>query len=235
MIGRVLLAAILAGLAAGFVMGVIQHVRLTPLIIEAEKYEHLAHGHGAASEIGAPKVEEHAQGNEVWSPEDGLERTAYTTLSAMVAGAGFALVLAGLSFLVGIPITRANGMIWGLCGFIAVSFAPAIGLPPELPGMPAAGVVARQAWWFGTIVCTSFAIWLLVTQNQWFKYPGAALLALAPHVFGAPHPPSDEIIVPAGLAAEFATSSLGANFVLWILIGLFLAIALVRFESEANT
>ena len=55
MIGRVLLAAVLAGLAAGLVMGVIQHVRLTPLIVEAEKYEHLAHGHGAASADGRIK------------------------------------------------------------------------------------------------------------------------------------------------------------------------------------
>ena len=39
MIGRVLLAALLAGIAAGFIMGVIQHVRITPLILEAEVYE----------------------------------------------------------------------------------------------------------------------------------------------------------------------------------------------------
>ena len=39
MIGRVILAVILAGIAAGFLMGVIQHVRLTPMILEAEVYE----------------------------------------------------------------------------------------------------------------------------------------------------------------------------------------------------
>ena len=32
MIGRVILAVLLAGIAAGFIMGAIQHLRLTPLI-----------------------------------------------------------------------------------------------------------------------------------------------------------------------------------------------------------
>ena len=36
MIGRVLLAALLAGIAAGLIMGAIQHVRLTPLILEGD-------------------------------------------------------------------------------------------------------------------------------------------------------------------------------------------------------
>ena len=39
MIGRVVLAVLLAGIAAGLVMGAIQHVRLTPLILEAEAFE----------------------------------------------------------------------------------------------------------------------------------------------------------------------------------------------------
>jgi predicted cobalt transporter CbtA len=39
MIGRVVLAALLAGIAAGFIMGAIQHVRLTPLIIASRNVE----------------------------------------------------------------------------------------------------------------------------------------------------------------------------------------------------
>jgi cobalt transporter subunit CbtA len=234
MFGRVLLAAILAGLAAGLVMGVIQHVRLTPLILEAEKYEHVEHGHGATDAEGRPHVESHGHGDQVWSPTDGFERTAFTTLTAMVTGAGFALLLAGISLLARIPITPGNGLIWGLCGFLVVSFSPAIGLPAELPGMPAAGLVVRQGWWIGTIACTGLAIWLVVTQTTWMAHVGAAVLVLVPHIFGAPRPPADETTVPAGLAAEFATSSLGANFVFWILIGLFLALALAKFESDAK-
>ena len=235
MIRRVLLAAILAGLAAGFVMGVIQHVRLTPLIIQAESYEHMAHGHGTTTEQGTPQVQAHSHDGTEWSPDDGLERSFYTTLTVMLTAAGFALVLTGVSFLSAIPITRKNGLIWGICGFVAVSLAPAIGLPPELPGMPAADLVARQAWWIGTIVCTGLAIWLAATHLNRLPYVvGAAALALAPHVIGAPHAPSEATTLPAALAAEFATGSLGANLVMWLLIGLLLSITLSPHEEAAK-
>ena len=39
MIGRVILAALLAGIVAGLIMGAIQHLRLTPFILEAETFE----------------------------------------------------------------------------------------------------------------------------------------------------------------------------------------------------
>jgi cobalt transporter subunit CbtA len=178
---------------------------------------------------------EHVHDANAWGPQDGLERTFYTTLTAILTAAGFALLLTGISFLAGIPITRNNGLIWGLCGFVSVSLAPAIGLPPELPGMPAAGLVARQAWWIGTIVCTGFAIWLTVARLPWFKYLGAIALALLPHVFGAPHPPDQTTSVPAGLAAEFATASLGANLLMWLLIGLFLSLALSAHEEAVTS
>src|SRR5207302_10155469 len=90
MIGRVLLAALLAGIAAGFLMGAIQHVRITPLILEAEKYEHAGgHDHGTADAAATSQ-------EDAWAPQNGLERTFYTTLASIVAGAGFAALLAGL-------------------------------------------------------------------------------------------------------------------------------------------
>ena len=59
MIGRVVLAALLAGIAAGLIMGAIQHVRLTPLILEAETYEKAApsHDHAAAGGTEQPAAE----------------------------------------------------------------------------------------------------------------------------------------------------------------------------------
>ncbi len=50
MIGRVVLAALIAGMAAGFIYGGVQHVRTTPLILAAEVYETApAHDHAAAA------------------------------------------------------------------------------------------------------------------------------------------------------------------------------------------
>lgn len=253
-----MLAAILAGLAAGIVMGVIQHVRLTPLIVQAEQYEHAepaaaptaagdatdtvapaapaapaAHDHSTAGH-DTTGAGEHVHDPNAWAPQDGLERTFYTTLTAMLTAAGFALLLTGIAFLADIPVTRSNGLLWGLCGFIAVSLAPAIGLPPELPGMPAAGVIARQGWWIGTILCTAGAIWLIAAHSHRLRYLAAAAAAALPHVIGAPQPPDLETAVPANLAAQFVTSSLAANLVMWLLIGLFLSITLSTQEDQAK-
>src|SRR5262245_38921629 len=145
MIGRVILAALLAGIAAGLFYGAVQHVRLTPLILEAEKYENAsdghAHDHAAATEATAaqsmptPAVQVPAAEEEGWAPSDGAERTLYTFLASILAGAGFAAILAGVSLLSGVRITLRNGLLWGVAGFFAVHLAPAAGLAPELPGM----------------------------------------------------------------------------------------------------
>jgi cobalt transporter subunit CbtA len=241
MIGRVLLAALLAGIAAGLFYGAVQHVRLTPLILEAEKYEHAgaghAHDHAAmttttTTEAVAPAPEA-APEEEAWAPQDGAERTLFTFLASIVAGAGFAAILAGVSLLSGVNITPGNGLLWGVAGFLAVHLAPAAGLAPELPGMPAADLVARQVWWVGTIIATAAAIWLFTQRSEMWAKGAAVFLVALPHIIGAPQPPTHESGVPAGLSAEFAANTLAAAAVLWLAIGAFLGFAMDRFVKEA--
>ncbi|MBL8905758.1 MAG: CbtA family protein [Rhizobiales bacterium] len=225
MIGRVILAALLAGVAAGFIMGVIQHFKLTPLILEAEVFE-TAGGAGHSHETG-PAIAG-ADEPEEWNPEGGWERTFYTTAASMLAGAGFAAVLVGIALLSGIPLTARNGLLWGLAGFISVNLAPAMGLSPELPGMPAGDLLARQIWWIGTIVATGIGIYLFAIRRQpWAIAVGIALI-IAPHLIGAPQPPTHESGVPAGLAAQFAANSLAAAAAFWCVIGVFSGLALDR-------
>src|SRR3974390_3265881 len=40
-----------------------------------------------------------------------------------------------------------EGLMWGLAGFAVFTLAPGLGLPPELPGVPAAPLLSRQLWW----------------------------------------------------------------------------------------
>lgn len=241
MIGRVVLAVLLAGIAAGLVMGVIQHVRLTPLILEAEVFERAgdsAHAHDAtpapAAATGQPETmsHDHDHGEEGWTPADGWQRTLSTTTASAMAGAGFAAILAAISLLTGLPITRRNGIVWGLCGFLAVTLATGAGLPPELPGMPAADLLSRQVWWVGTIVATAAGIWLIATQSRPWSLGLAALLILAPHVIGAPLSPHAESMVPPELVAHFVANSIAANAVFWCCIGLFLGLVLDRTARE---
>jgi len=240
MIGRVILAALLAGIAAGLFYGAIQHVRLTPLILEAEKYENAGGGHSndhaaattTTTTESAPAAEA-APEEEAWAPADGAERTLYTFLASIVAAAGFAAVLVGVSVLSGIRITPRNGLLWGIAGFLAVHLAPAASLPPELPGMPAGDLLARQVWWVGTILATGIAIWLFTQRTEMWAKVAAVILVALPHIIGAPQPPTHESGVPAVLSAEFAANTLAVAALMWLAIGGFLGFAMDRFVEEA--
>jgi cobalt transporter subunit CbtA len=217
MVVRVLLAALLAGIAAGLIVGVIQHVRLTPYILHAETYElaHLHRGEGETPEsVGT------------------AGRQWFTLATTAVAGAGFASVLTGLSLLTGIAIDRRNGLFWGLAGFVAVSLAPAAGLPPELPGMATAHINARIGWWLFTIVATGVGLWTLTVRRELWAVLAALIVITLPHIVGAPQPPTHESAIPAGLYAAFVTNSLAINGLFWSLIGIFLGFTLEKFEKE---
>ena len=236
MFRRVFLAAALAGAVAGLVMAFLQETRVSPFIFAAEEFENagpnsaaVAHSHGSTtiaqgassdSESAAsalpeqPVVEE-----EPWMPKDGFQRTFYTVLADLVVGVGFALALAGISLLTGIPITLANGAVWGLCAFLAVSIAPAAGLPPELPGMPAADLLTRQAWWWFTVAFTGLGIGLLARMRSHGLWALAVVLIALPHLIGAPQPPHAPTSLPAHLATGFAANALAAAAAFWTILG----------------
>ncbi|MGI9462597.1 MAG: CbtA family protein, partial [Aestuariivirgaceae bacterium] len=208
MITRVLFAAVLAGIAAGLVMSLIQHAKVTPLILQAETYE-------TAAPAGQDDGHTHSHDETGWAPADGFERTMFTVIANIVAGAAFALVLAGAALLTGLPLTVSNGAFWGLIGFLAFNLAPSAGLPPELPGMPAANLMARQVWWWATVIATAGGIGLLfMMQSLAIKALGIAIIAL-PHIVGAPHHADTASQVPATLANAFAASSIATAAVFW--------------------
>jgi len=131
-----------------------------------------------------------------------------------------------------LPITRQNGLVWGLCGFMAVTLAPAMGLPPELPGMPGGDLVARQIWWIGTIAATGAGIYLIATRSEAWAIALAIVLIGLPHIIGAPAVVQMESAVPPGLAAAFAANAIAANAIFWLLIGQFLGLALNRTAKD---
>lgn len=227
MIRNLFTAALVAALCAGLLTAALQHFRVTPLILHAETFEgeggH-SHGEAAAPHEHAPGAEEHSHDAlataEEWAPQDGVERTFYTALATLLAAAGFALVIGAVSMIASIPITFANGVLWGLAGFLAFSLAPAYGLAPELPGMPAADLGARQIWWLATALATGGAFILLARTRAAWAFAIAALLIVAPHVIGAPVAPDEPSGVPAHLATEFAAVTLGTSAVFWLVLGL---------------
>ena len=247
---RVLSAALVAGFWAALVASLLQAVWTTPLILQAERFEHHASsplGRGAI--VLAPgamsaslsvearlhlahgtEPEPHA--HDEWSPQEGLERAAFTGLATLVSGVGYALVLVALMLAAGAAPTRETCLRWALAGYVAVNLAPAIGLPPELPGMGGAGSLAlRQAWWALAVAATGLGLYLLAHRRApWMAAAGVAALAL-PHLVGAPHQ-TVASEVPAGLAAQFATRSLAVGLVFWAVLGLALSRAWARQERR---
>jgi cobalt transporter subunit CbtA len=197
------------------------------------------HDHGAApaagSEATAPAAaEDHAQ-DEGWIPADGWPRILLGTyVSRAMAGAGFATVLAGIALLTGAPLNRNNGLVWGICGFLAVTIATSAGLPPDLPGMPTTDLLPRQIWWVGTVAATGAGIYLLAMRRETWAQALAIVLIGLPHVIGAPQPLETATAVPAVLVSEYVTNSIAANAVFWALLGLFLGLALDRYAKDLS-
>lgn len=222
MFRRILTAALIAGVVAGLLATGLQMTRVWPLILAAEEFEEAAptqaHHHGAGAPVAA-----HAALAEAWAPADGAERMAYTLLFNLLAGFGFALLVnAGLALsqLVGRQPDPASGLLWGLAGFAGFSLAPALGLPPELPGMAAADLLDRQVWWLATVLATLSGIALIALPRRLpLALLGLVLLVL-PHVVGAPHPTEVAASrVPPGLAASFVAASLATAAMFWIALG----------------
>ena len=215
----VVLAAI-AGAIAGLGMTVMQRFATVPLILKAETFEEQpeaaeapAAGHEHAA--GTP-AHDHGDG---WAPQDGFERTAFTAAANVVTGIGFALLLIAVSELFGGIRDWRQGVYWGLAAFAVFTLAPGLGLPPELPAMPAAELGARQAWWVGTVVATGVALWLLFYQRSLIGVIAAFALLVAPHIIGAPQPESHASPIPAGLHHSFVVAVVLTALVYFALLG----------------
>ncbi|WP_137154418.1 CbtA family protein [Rhizobium sp. FKL33] len=240
MITRYLLVALVAGLLAGVLATVAQHARVVPLILEAEKYEtapDAAHDHSSALDLGlftpAQAHEHAAEGEDEGGMLFGVDRLTGTLMANLVTGTGFALILMAASLLSGRSVTLANGAVWGVLGWLVFQMAPALGLPPELPGFPAGDLMARQIWWVGCAAATAGALALFLLRPEiWAKAFGVVLM-LAPHAIGAPQPEDVSTSVPALLAAEYASAALATGLFFWVMIGLGIGALNQRYVDRA--
>lgn len=208
---RLFFAALLAGLAAGLATSVVQAAKLWPMIASAELLEASA----PAKDHAADHAHDHG-----WSPE-GVLRPALTVLFNIAAGVGFGLILNALvrlrALAKGGGVNAREGVLWGIAGFTAFALAPAVGLPPELPGMAGGELLHRQIWWAMTAFCSAGAIALWVFRGgSWCAV--AVILAALPHLVGAPHA-HEHGAVPGEMGAAFAAASLAASAVFWVVLG----------------
>jgi cobalt transporter subunit CbtA len=229
MFRRIFFTAIIAGFLGGLGISVVHEFTTTPIILHAEQFESKAatapakHSHlgGIRSPllILAHSQDAPVAGPEAWAPAAGLERTLFTILANILTGIGFALILVACIALSGRPVTGRTGVLWGIAGFAIINLAPALGLPPEVPGTMSAELAPRQGWWFLCVAATAAGLWILVfRQGARWIVAGIVLITL-PHLIGAPQPTRMGGTVPPELAGHFAAASLVTAAIFWTMLG----------------
>ena len=195
-----MIVVLCSGALAGLVLFAIQHFTVVPLIEAAEHYEKDADHHGTD-----------------WKPANGWERTAWTLVTTVLTGIGFAAVLFGFLSLTGRNITMRQGVLWGLAAFGCFHLAPSLGLPPLPPGVPVSDVQPRQLWWMWAVLGAAAGLWLL-TGRTWTRRIVGALVIAMPHLIGAPAGAGSSA-VPAELMRSFTIASLASVAIFWTLLG----------------
>ena len=249
----IVFSSLVAGIAAGSAVTVAQQFGTVPMILKGEVYEaapdaasdRAVTGEGA-KEADAPRqhpTNAHADEDSAssarhettWEPKEGWERNSLTGVANILTSIGFALLLGGIYALRRHVVSWHEGLLWGLAGFLAFTVAPGLGLPPELPGVPAAPLEPRQIWWIATAAATALGLGLVfLRRSLWASLLGLILIAL-PHLIGAPHLEEVHSNVPAALSHQFVVAVTLTSLLSWALLGSLTAVAYARLAADSPT
>ena len=260
MIMRIARTALVAGAVAGILAWGAHQLRAVPLILQAETYE-LAASDPRVEEPGGSRRQNIGGGDSPAAPasipspaapaalplaanaqavhpdahaDNPLRRHALGFLASALVGIGYAFILVGAIVLRGQRVDWRAGALWGLGGFVAFAAAPALGLPPELPGMSAAAVGPRQVWWLATALASAAGLAALVFAGRIPWRAAGAVLVVLPHLVGAPKIVPESGPLPAELAAEFAIVALLTSAMFWLALGATAGHLLGRSEPSAQ-
>lgn len=227
MLKQIVTSAVFAGVAAGVLAALLQIALVVPLIMEAELFESGARTHfpvdgSPQSERGAPSVWDEPLRHIYTIGFSAVTFTAYAFF--MVAG----FVLATRA---GHVISPKRGIIWGLCGAIAVVIAPAIGMPPEVPGAIGVEVGPRQVWYLSCVALTLVGLTQIAFGGRSRAWITAPIFLAVPHLIGAPTLDTYWGVVPAELASEFVARVMGVALISWVMLGLLAAYFWIRAEE----
>lgn len=249
-----------AGVIAGFLLGLLNIITISPLILEAEKYE--LPETPVSSTVGHDHEhhdEHHHEQQEEFSPEGKL-RSVLTVVGDTILGCVYGILLSALVLVaIRFNLLKENfyerhyweGLIIGLGFFSIIHGIPSIGLTPVPPGIIGGGndLIARQKWWIISALFSFIGFCFVWFRGKVFSFvmPGkekkskmffiAGLLAFTiiasiPFVIGVP-PHSEKTTAPLSIQHAFIWKSLSVNFIFWLVLGTFF-VALVKKEFNSQ-
>ncbi len=222
MTARLFTSALFAGLAAGLIAVLLQYFLTEPLILEAEQYESGAKVHFA----GVPAAQEAAPApsSEMHMQEDPEDVSLFHRFGLAFAADFITFIAWGLIMVAGFGVAEHFGrhvslndaLWWGVGGFVAVHLAPGVGLSPELPGILAAPLHARQIWWVMTVISAAGAMALIGYGRNVLAIGAALILLVVPHIIGAPELDEFTGKVPPELAGTYVAHAYAVAFAAWM-------------------
>ncbi|WP_456490388.1 CbtA family protein [Marinobacter nauticus] len=243
MFRSLIFGACLIGVITGLLLTAVQSVGVTPTLLAAEQFEsseapaEVAHTHHNHTH-GEGESADHHHDPDVWAPEEGTERWLYTALSNVLAAIGFSaimLVVMNQLYVRGrLRLTPAHGLFIGACSYLVVFVAPAIGLPPEIPGTASPALMSRQLWWVFAVLSVAIGLGVLFLARRWKKVLAFPLLVL-PYGFVPVHtgplfenPDATVVASLMALHSDFIWISAITNLFFWLSVGLLCALILQR-------
>ncbi len=219
---RLIWASLAVAFAVGLVQTGVQQLQAVPIILAAEVFEDQKIEAPAAAEAApdaaAAAHEGHAMAEEddEWAPEDGLERTGWTFVANVLHAFSMALLVFAV---MGVAQWRGTALralplalVTAAAGWLVFHFWPSIGLHAEIPGMDAARLGSRQAWWILAALSAAGACAVAAGMRSHLRWLLAAALLALPYVVGAPHITADPLGGFQG-EAQAALRDLGQQFV----------------------
>jgi cobalt transporter subunit CbtA len=205
MVSRTISIALLAGLLAGFCLFLIQRSSTVPLIHTAETYERAASSESAPDPFA-----------------DEPMRSLSTLLGDVFVGIGFGLILTGFFAFTG-KRGWLSGMLFGVAGFATFQLAPAMIVPPAVPGMGVASLLLRQTGWLVAVTSTIIGLVMIYNATGLAKLVGILFLFLPIIVFWAVLPippaatPSHSLAL---LDRAFVIRTLAGMLMFWLILGI---------------
>jgi cobalt transporter subunit CbtA len=125
-----------------------------------------------------------------------------------------------------------EGLTWGLAGFAVFTLAPGLGLPPELPGVPAAPLLSRQIWWVLAAATTAAGLGVIFFRRSVPASIAGLILIILPHLIGAPELDHIETNVPTSLSHQFVVAVTLTSLIFWFILGGLTSVAFAHFDRD---